>query len=94
MPLFLPYSHKEFVDAILDEQIFSTRDGGVHHFLVRWQGQPDSDYTWITLDELHRLDPDLLEYYQSSSDFHLTRLSSSHPGGICADMRYKPPIIK
>ena len=34
MPLFLPYAHKEFVDAILDEQIVSTRDGGVHHFLV------------------------------------------------------------
>ena len=34
MPLFLPHAHEEFVDAILDEQIVSTGDGGVHHFLV------------------------------------------------------------
>ena len=48
LPLNLPYAHKESVDTILDEHIISTRDGGVHHFLVCWQGQPDSDCTWIT----------------------------------------------
>ena len=63
LPLNFPYAHKESMDAILDEQIVSTRDGRVHHFLVRWQGQPDSDCTWITRDELLQLDPDLLEYY-------------------------------
>ena len=36
LPLNLPYAHKESIDAILDEHIISTRDGGVHHFLVRW----------------------------------------------------------
>ena len=36
LPLNLSYAHKEFIDAILDEQIVSTRDGGVHRFLVRW----------------------------------------------------------
>ena len=51
LPLNLPYAHKESVDAILDEQIVSTRDGGVHNFLVCWQGQPDFDCTWITQDE-------------------------------------------
>ena len=35
LPLNLPYAHKS-IDAILDEQIVSTRDGGVHRFLVRW----------------------------------------------------------
>ena len=93
LPLNLSYAHQEYVDAILDEQIVFTRDGGVHNFLVRWQGQPDSDCTWITQDELHRLDPDLHDYYQSSSDFHSTE-SSSHPRGVGANMRYKPPIIK
>ena len=44
-PLNLPYANKEFIDAILDEQIVSTKDGGVHCFLVRWQGRPDSDCT-------------------------------------------------
>ena len=66
LPLNLPYAYKESIDAILDEQIISTRDGGVHHFLVWWQGRPDFECTWITRDELQRLDPDLLEYYQSS----------------------------
>ena len=101
MPLFLPrlslnlpYAHKESIDAILDEQIVSIRDGGVHRFLVRWQGRPDFDCTWITRDELHQQDPDLLEYYQSSSDFHLMGLSSSHLGGVGVDTRYKPLIIR
>ena len=37
-PLHLnfPYAHKESIDAILYEQIVSTRDGGVHCFLVQW----------------------------------------------------------
>ena len=30
----------------------------------------------------------------SSSDFHSTELSYSHPGEIGADSRYKPPIIR
>ncbi|XP_050278133.1 uncharacterized protein LOC126719643 [Quercus robur] len=38
LPLNLPYAHKESIDAILDEQIVSTRDEGVHHFLVRGEG--------------------------------------------------------
>ncbi|XP_075640578.1 uncharacterized protein LOC142612363 [Castanea sativa] len=71
LPLNLPYAHKESIYAILNEQIVSTRDEGVHRFLVRWRGRPDFDCTWITRDELQRLDPDLMEYYQSSSDFHL-----------------------
>ena len=59
-----------------------------------WQGRPDSDCIWITRDELQRLDLDLLEYYQSSSDFHSMGSSSSHPVGVGADMRYKPPITR
>ena len=38
LPLNFPYAHKESIDATLDEQIFSARDGGVHRFLVRWRG--------------------------------------------------------
>ena len=52
LPLNFPYAHKESIGAILDEQIVSTRDGGVHRFLVRWRGRPNSDCTWITRDEL------------------------------------------
>uniref|UniRef100_A0A2N9E2R4 Integrase catalytic domain-containing protein n=1 Tax=Fagus sylvatica TaxID=28930 RepID=A0A2N9E2R4_FAGSY len=39
-PLNLPYARKEHINAILDEQIVSTRDGGVQRFLVRWHGRP------------------------------------------------------
>uniref|UniRef100_A0A2N9H1I9 Reverse transcriptase n=1 Tax=Fagus sylvatica TaxID=28930 RepID=A0A2N9H1I9_FAGSY len=60
-PLNLPYARKEHIDAILDEQIVSTRDGGVQRFLVRWHGRPTSDCTWITCDELQQLDLDLLD---------------------------------
>ena len=93
LPLNLPCAHKESIDAILDEWIVFSKDGGFHRFLVRWRGQPDSDCTWITQDELHQQVPDLLEYYQSSSDFHSTGSSSSHPRGVGADKRYKPSII-
>ena len=34
LPLNLLYEHKESIDAILDEQIVSTKDGGIHCFLV------------------------------------------------------------
>ena len=63
LPLNLPYAHKESIDTILDEPIVSIKDGGVHRFLVRWQGRLDFNCTWIIRDELQRLDPDLLEYY-------------------------------
>ena len=88
-PLNLPYARKEHIDAILDEKIVSTRDGGVQRFLVRWQGHPTSDCTWITRDELQQLDPDLLEYYQSYPSLHSTGSNSSHPEGVGADTRYK-----
>ena len=94
LPLNLPYAHKESIDAILDEQIVSTRDEGVHRFLVWWQGRPDSGCTWITRDELKQLNLDLLEYYQSSSNFHSTGSSSYHPVRVGADIRYKPLIIR
>jgi hypothetical protein len=88
-PLNLPYARKEHIDAILDEQIVSTRDGGVQRFLVCWHGRPTSDCTWITCDELQQLDLDLLEYYQSYPSLHSTGSSSSHPKGVGADTRYK-----
>ena len=52
LPLNFPYAHKESINAILDEQIVSTRDQEVHHFLVRWRERPYSDCTWSTRDEL------------------------------------------
>ncbi|GFY95681.1 hypothetical protein Acr_10g0010660 [Actinidia rufa] len=62
-PLPISPAPKEHIDAILDEQIISTRDGGVQRFLVRWSGRPASDDTWITSDDLQQIDRDLFEYY-------------------------------
>ena len=43
---------KENIDAILDERVIFTRDGESQCFLFHWKGQPISDYTWITREEL------------------------------------------
>ncbi|GFZ15774.1 P-loop containing nucleoside triphosphate hydrolases superfamily protein [Actinidia rufa] len=62
-PLPISPAPKEHIDAILDEQIISTRDGGVQRFLVRWRNRPTSDDTWITNDDLQQIDRDMFEYY-------------------------------
>jgi hypothetical protein len=86
-PLNLSYTRKEHIDIILDEQIVSTRDGGVQRFLVPWRGHPTSDCTWIIRDELQQLDPDLLECYQSYLDLHSMGSSSSHPRGVGVEIQ-------
>uniref|UniRef100_A0A2N9HNF0 RNA-directed DNA polymerase n=1 Tax=Fagus sylvatica TaxID=28930 RepID=A0A2N9HNF0_FAGSY len=68
IPPNIPPTHKESIDAILDEQVILTRDGTVQRFLVRWHGRPESDCTWIAREDLQQLDPDLLEHYQSRID--------------------------
>ncbi|GFY95386.1 hypothetical protein Acr_10g0007710 [Actinidia rufa] len=70
---------KEHIDAILDEQIISTRDGGVQRFLVRWSGCPASDDIGITSEDLQQIDRDLFEYYQSRPAIHSTESSFSSP---------------
>ncbi|GFZ15624.1 hypothetical protein Acr_25g0000330 [Actinidia rufa] len=72
-PLPISPAPKEHIDAILDEQIISTRDGGVQRFLVRWSGRPASDDTWITIDDLQQIDRDLFKYYQSRPVTHTRR---------------------
>ncbi|GFZ18371.1 hypothetical protein Acr_27g0001100 [Actinidia rufa] len=85
---------KEHIDAILDEQIISTRDGGVQRFLVRWSGRPASDDTWITSDDLQQIDRDLFEYYQSRPSIHSTESSFLHPGRVGGDTGSRPPITR
>ncbi|GFZ04490.1 hypothetical protein Acr_17g0000620 [Actinidia rufa] len=95
-PAPLPNSHapKEHIDAILDEQIISTRDGGVQRFLVRWSGRPASNDTWITSEDLQQIDRDLFEYYQSRPEIHSTESSFLHPGRVGGDTRSRPPITR
>ncbi|GFY94998.1 SNOWY COTYLEDON protein [Actinidia rufa] len=85
---------KEHIDAILDEQIISTRDGGVQRFLVRWSGRPASDDTWITSEDLQQIDRDLFEYYQSRPAIHSTEPSFLHPGRVGGDTGSKLPITR
>ncbi|GFY80971.1 hypothetical protein Acr_01g0007800 [Actinidia rufa] len=85
---------KEHIDAILDEQIISTRDGGVQRFLVRWSGRPASDDTWITSKDLQHIDRDLFEYYQSRPAIHSTESSFLHPGRVGGDTGSRPPITR
>ncbi|CAL2237612.1 unnamed protein product [Prunus armeniaca] len=78
---------KDIVEDILDDQIVSTRQGGYHKFLVKWKNRPNSDSTWITQEDLQRIDPDILERYYS---FISPESSSLQPGGIDADISDKP----
>ena len=75
----------ERIERILDDQAITTRGRGYQRFLVRWQGRPESDDSWISREDLQRLNPDLLERYVSQSDLHSTGSSSSHPGRIGGD---------
>ena len=68
---------KEMVDIIiLDNEFVTSRDGGFRRFLVKWNGRPDSDATWIQEDDLHHLDHSLWDcyissYFSESSSFQL-----------------------
>jgi ribosomal protein L21E len=68
---------RDQIDAILDDQLVSTRRGGYQKFLVRWKNRPASDDSWLKTEEVQRLNPDLYEEYLA---LHSTE-SSSFPGG-------------
>ena len=42
----------ERIERILDDQTISTRNKGYQHYLVRWQGRPESEDSWITREDL------------------------------------------
>ena len=57
----------------------TSRDGGLHRFLVKWHGRPDSDATWIQEDDLLHLDSSLLDCYLS---FHFQSQVLFNPEGM------------
>ena len=82
----IPARHEQ-IEQILDEQVTFTRRGSYQRFLVKWQGRPDTDATWIPRSELQQLAPDLLAEFdhlqqmqQQESDS--TEPSFYHPGRI------------
>ena len=79
----------ERIERILDDQTISTRNKGYQHYLVRWQGRPESEDSWITREDLQCIDPDILERYQGQADPYSTGSSFSHPGRIGGGTRIK-----
>ena len=66
------------MDIILNDEFVTSRDSGFRRLFVKWYGCPDSDATWIQEDDLHLLDPSLLDCYLSS---HFSESSSFQPKG-------------
>ena len=83
-PLNWP-EQREKIERILDDQAISTRRNGYQRYLVRWQGRPESEDSWVTREDLQRIDPDLLEEYLSRTNLYSTESSSSHPRRIGGD---------
>ena len=85
-PAKLP-ERREKIEQIMDDKIITTRNKNYQRYLVRWQGRPEFEDSWITREDLQKLNPDLLEHYQSRIDPYSTGSSSSHPGRIGEDTR-------
>ena len=79
----------ERIERVLDDQPISTRNKGYQRYLVRWQGRPESEDSWITREDLQCLDPDILEHYLSRSNPYSMESSFSHPGKIGEGTRVK-----
>ena len=84
-PATLP-KRGERIERVIDDKIVTTRNKDYQRYLVHWQGRPDSEDSWITQEELQRINPDLLEYYQSLNNPYSSGSSSFHPGRINEDI--------
>jgi len=68
---------RDEVEAILEDQIVSTRRGGYQKFLVKWKNRPLSDCCSLQTEEVQRLHLDLYDDYIASNSSE----SSSFPTG-------------
>ncbi|PKU66219.1 hypothetical protein MA16_Dca009593 [Dendrobium catenatum] len=89
LPKIPTLPNTEKIETILSDEIISTRDGGRHRYLVRWRGKPETEDTWLERDEIQRLDPNLLELYESSQDPYSTGSSFLPPGENDGDIRFR-----
>ena len=51
-PPAIPPEWKDRVECILDDQVITTRNKGYQRYLIRWQGRPESEDSWITREDL------------------------------------------
>jgi len=84
---------EEKIERILDDQAICTRNRGYQRYLVRWQGQPESEDSWITCEDLQCLNPDLLEHYESQVIPHSIGSSSSYTGRIGGGTRIRHILL-
>lgn len=55
-----PNIQSEVIEDVLDvKEVKSRRGNQYRRFLVKWLGKPASESTWITEDELMKIDPDM-----------------------------------
>ncbi|KAK8958267.1 hypothetical protein KSP40_PGU006291 [Platanthera guangdongensis] len=71
-------------ECILDDDVLASSNGGVHRYLVRWKDRPVCDATWVTADEMARLDEDMLHRYRLdhspvTSGFERGRIDGGDP---------------
>jgi hypothetical protein len=69
---------RDEIEAILDDQLVSTRRGGYQKFLVKWKNRPMSDCCWLQTEEIQCLNPDLYEFYQAQ---HSSESNTFSEGG-------------
>ncbi|KAL6567804.1 hypothetical protein OROGR_001472 [Orobanche gracilis] len=74
LPPSPPLIMMDEVDAILEDEIVCTTDGGFHRYLVAWKGRPASNNSWVQEEELRLHSSDLLEKY-GPVRFSLTELN-------------------
>lgn len=58
-PLLTSAKPKEEIEAILDNQLVSICRGGYQKFLVKWKHSPMSNYSWLQMEEVQHLNPDM-----------------------------------
>ena len=51
---------KDEIEAILDYEFVTSSDENFHYLLVQWRGRPILDATWIPMDNVCALAPNLL----------------------------------
>lgn len=93
----LPKAHKprEDIEAILDNQVVSTRRGGYKTFLNKWKDRPLSDCCWLQIEKVQRLNPNILGLYQSQHPLELDSFGggknwqSSITRRVCATNQWK-----
>jgi len=52
------------IEHIMDDQVVTTRNNGYQHYLVHWQGRPESENSWITREDLQYIDSNLLKQFK------------------------------